>query len=70
MQVEEVFSDPGRVTVAFGRIERGVINTGDPVEVIDITKEGEKPLTAVVQGMEMFRRSWDRGEAGAIEVFF
>jgi hypothetical protein len=39
-----------------GRIERGVINTGDPVEIIGMMAEDEKPLTSVVTGVEMFRK--------------
>jgi elongation factor Tu len=41
MPIEDVFSITGRGTVATGRIERGVINTGDPVEIIGMMKEGE-----------------------------
>ncbi len=64
MPVEDVFSITGRGTVATGRIERGVINTGDPVQIIGMMKEGEKPLTSTVTGVEMFRKILDRGEAG------
>jgi elongation factor Tu len=64
MPVEDVFSITGRGTVATGRIERGVINTNDPVEIIGLQKEGEKPLTSTVTGVEMFRKILDRGEAG------
>ncbi len=64
MPVEDVFSITGRGTVATGRIERGVINTGNPVEIVGMMKEGEKPLTSVVTGVEMFRKILDRGEAG------
>ena len=64
MPVEDVFSITGRGTVATGRIERGVINTSNPVEIIGMMKEGEKPLTSVVTGVEMFRKILDRGEAG------
>lgn len=64
MPVEDVFSITGRGTVATGRIERGVINTGDPVEIIGMMKEGEKPLTSTVTGVEMFRKILARGEAG------
>ncbi|GJM33828.1 MAG: elongation factor Tu [Saprospiraceae bacterium] len=64
MPVEDVFSITGRGTVATGRIERGVINTGDPVEIVGMMKLGEKPLTSVVTGVEMFRKILDRGEAG------
>lgn len=64
MPVEDVFSITGRGTVATGRIERGVINVGDPVEIIGMMKPGEKPLTSTVTGVEMFRKLLDRGEAG------
>jgi elongation factor Tu len=64
MPVEDVFSITGRGTVATGRIERGVINSNDPVEIIGLQKEGEKTLTSVVTGVEMFRKILDRGEAG------
>jgi elongation factor Tu len=46
MPVEDVFSITGRGTVATGRIERGVINSSSPVEIIGLLKEGEKPLTS------------------------
>ncbi len=61
MPVEDVFSITGRGTVATGRIETGVINTGDPVEILGISDE---KLTSVVTGVEMFRKILDRGEAG------
>ncbi len=64
MPVEDVFSITGRGTVATGRIERGVINVGDAVEIIGLMKEGEKPLKSVCTGVEMFRKLLDRGEAG------
>ena len=64
MPIEDVFSITGRGTVATGRIERGVINTGDPVEIIGMMADGEKPLTSTVTGVEMFRKILDRGEAG------
>ncbi len=64
MPVEDVFSITGRGTVATGRIERGVINTGDPVEIVGMQKEGEKALTSVITGVEMFRKILERGEAG------
>ena len=64
MPVEDVFSITGRGTVATGRIEKGVINVGDPVEIIGMMKPGEKPLTSTVTGVEMFRKLLDRGEAG------
>ena len=64
MPIEDVFSITGRGTVATGRIERGVINTGNEVEIIGMMKDGEKPLKSVVTGVEMFRKILDRGEAG------
>ncbi len=64
MPVEDVFSITGRGTVATGRIERGVIKVGDPVELVGMMKDGEKPLTSVCTGVEMFRKLLDRGEAG------
>jgi len=64
MPIEDVFSITGRGTVATGRIERGVINTSDPVEIVGMQAEGEKPLTSVVTGVEMFRKILTRGEAG------
>ena len=64
MPVEDVFTITGRGTVATGRIERGVINVNNPVEIIGMMKEGEKPLTSTVTGVEMFRKLLDRGEAG------
>lgn len=64
MPVEDVFSITGRGTVATGSIERGVINTGDPVEIVGLMKEGEKNLTSTVTGVEMFRKILDKGQAG------
>lgn len=64
MPVEDVFTITGRGTVATGRIERGVINVGDPVEIIGMMKDGEKPLSSTITGVEMFRKLLDRGEAG------
>ena len=61
MPVEGVFSITGRGTVATGRIERGVINSGNPVEIIGM---GAENLTSTVTGVEMFRKILDRGEAG------
>ncbi len=60
MPVEDVFSITGRGTVATGRIESGVINTGDPVEIIGF----EEKMTSTITGVEMFRKILDRGEAG------
>ena len=64
MPVEDVFSITGRGTVATGRIERGVINVGNPVEIIGMMPDGAKPLTSTITGVEMFRKLLDRGEAG------
>jgi elongation factor Tu len=64
MPIEDVFTITGRGTVATGRIERGVINTGNPVEIIGMMKEGEKAILSTVTGVEMFRKILDRGQAG------
>ncbi len=64
MPIEDVFSITGRGTVATGRIERGVINTGDAVDIIGFQALDEKPLASTVTGVEMFRKILDRGEAG------
>ncbi|MDZ7613532.1 MAG: elongation factor Tu [Flavobacteriaceae bacterium] len=61
MPVEDVFSITGRGTVATGRIELGVANTGDAVEIIGM---GAEKLTSTITGVEMFRKILDRGEAG------
>jgi elongation factor Tu len=61
MPVEDVFTITGRGTVATGRIETGICNTGDPVEIIGM---GAEKLTSTVTGIEMFRQILDRGEAG------
>ncbi len=61
MPVEDVFSITGRGTVLTGRIETGVINVGDPVEIIGL---GEEPKTSTCTGVEMFRKLLDSGEAG------
>ena len=61
MSVEDVFSITGRGTVATGRIERGVTNTGDAVDIVGFN---EDPLKSTVTGVEMFRKILDRGEAG------
>jgi elongation factor Tu len=63
MPIEDVFSITGRGTVATGRIERGVVNTGDSVDIIGFMENGDK-LTSTVTGVEMFRKILDRGEAG------
>ncbi len=61
MPVEDVFSITGRGTVATGRIERGVIKTGEPVQLLGM---GAENLSSTVTGVEMFRKILDRGEAG------
>ncbi|MFT5237477.1 MAG: elongation factor Tu [Flavobacteriaceae bacterium] len=61
MPIEDVFSITGRGTVATGRIETGIANTGDPVEIIGM---GAEKLTSTITGIEMFRQILDRGEAG------
>ena len=61
MPVEDVFSITGRGTVATGRIETGIANTGD---IIDIIGMGAEKLTSTITGVEMFRKILDRGEAG------
>lgn len=61
MPVEDVFSITGRGTVATGRIERGVVKTGDTVDILGM---GAENLNSVVTGVEMFRKILDRGEAG------
>jgi elongation factor Tu len=61
MPVEDVFSITGRGTVATGRIERGIIKTGDPVQILGM---GAENLTSTITGVEMFRNILDRGEAG------
>ena len=61
MSVEDVFSITGRGTVATGRIETGVVNTGDEVEILGM-QEGRMKSTCT--GVEMFRKILDRGEAG------
>ncbi len=61
MPVEDVFSITGRGTVATGRIETGIIKTGDPVDIIGM---GAEKLKSVVTGVEMFRKILDEGEAG------
>jgi len=61
MPIEDVFSITGRGTVATGRIEAGIINTGDPVDIVGM---GDEKLTSTITGVEMFRKILDRGEAG------
>ncbi|MBT3919991.1 MAG: elongation factor Tu [Flavobacteriaceae bacterium] len=61
MPIEDVFSITGRGTVATGRIETGIANTGDSVDIIGM---GAEKLTSTITGIEMFRQILDRGEAG------
>jgi len=61
MPVEDVFSITGRGTVATGRIEQGVVNTGDTVEIVGIHPQTS---STVVTGVEMFRKILDQGQAG------
>ena len=61
MPVEDVFTITGRGTVATGKIDSGVINTGDEVEILGMQEEG---LKSTITGVEMFRKILDRGEAG------
>jgi len=61
MPVEDVFSITGRGTVATGRIETGVANTGDEVDILGM---GDEQLKSTITGVEMFRKILDRGEAG------
>ncbi|MDB4227618.1 elongation factor Tu, partial [Flavobacteriaceae bacterium] len=61
MPVEDVFSITGRGTVATGRIETGVANTGDEIDIIGM---GAEKLKSTITGVEMFRKILDRGEAG------
>jgi len=61
MPVEDVFSITGRGTVATGRVERGIVKTGDNVEIVGLTEEAR---TVVVTGVEMFRKLLDEARAG------
>ncbi|UCF15517.1 MAG: elongation factor Tu [Phycisphaerales bacterium] len=61
MPVEDVFSIKGRGTVGTGRVERGVIHTGDEIEIVGLAKETRK---TVVTGVEMFNKTLDEGQAG------
>jgi elongation factor Tu len=60
MPVEDIFSITGRGTVATGRIEQGIVNTGDEVEIVGIRATSK----TVVTGVEMFRKILDQGQAG------
>ncbi len=61
MPVEDVFSITGRGTVATGRIETGIIKTGNPVDIVGL---GAEKMKSVVTGVEMFRKILDEGQAG------
>jgi elongation factor Tu len=61
MPIEDIFSITGRGTVATGRVEQGIVNTGDEVEIVGIHPETSK---TVVTGVEMFRKILDEGQAG------
>ena len=61
MPIEDVFSITGRGTVATGRIESGIANTGDEVDIIGM---GAEKLKSTITGIEMFRKILDKGEAG------
>jgi elongation factor Tu len=61
MPVEDVFTITGRGTVATGRVERGVVKVGDPVEIVGLAEETK---TSVVTGVEMFRKLLDQAQAG------
>jgi elongation factor Tu len=60
MPVEDVFTITGRGTVATGRVEQGIVNTGDTVEIVGV----HDTTTTVVTGVEMFRKILDQGQAG------
>jgi elongation factor Tu len=61
MSVEDVFSIKGRGTVVTGRVDRGRVKVGEPVEIVGLR---EKPMDSVVTGVEMFHKSLDEGQAG------
>ena len=61
MPIEDVFTISGRGTVVTGRIERGIVNTGDPLEIVGISEE---TTDTTCTGVEMFRKSLDEGRAG------
>ena len=64
MPVEDVFTITGRGTVATGRIESGIINSGDQVEIVGMCDKCDKKLISTVTGVEMFRKILDHGQAG------
>jgi elongation factor Tu len=61
MSVEDVFSIKGRGTVVTGRVERGAVKVGEPVEIVGLL---EKSISSVVTGVEMFHKTLDTGQAG------
>ncbi|MBC7834536.1 MAG: elongation factor Tu [Phycisphaerales bacterium] len=61
MSVEDVFSIKGRGTVATGRIERGIVKVGDPVEIVGLRKDNKNSIST---GVEMFQKTLDQGQAG------
>jgi elongation factor Tu len=61
MSVEDVFSIKGRGTVVTGRVDRGVVNVGEPVEIVGLRDES---MSTVVTGVEMFHKLLDQGQAG------
>ena len=63
MPIEDIFSITGRGTVVTGRIEQGIVHTGDAVEIVGLRKD-PKPMKSVVTGVEMFRKILDEGQAG------
>jgi elongation factor Tu len=61
MPIEDVFSIKGRGTVVTGRVDRGLVKVGDPVEIVGLQ---EKSMSSVVTGVEMFHKMLDQGQAG------
>jgi elongation factor Tu len=61
MSIEDVFSIKGRGTVVTGRVDRGVVKVGEPVEIVGLR---EKSMNSVVTGVEMFHKTLDQGQAG------
>jgi elongation factor Tu len=61
MSVEDVFSIKGRGTVVTGRVDRGAVATGNPVEIVGLQ---EQTISSVVTGVEMFHKTLDEGQAG------
>ena len=67
MPIEDVFTITGRGTVATGRIESGVVNSGDPVDIIGM---GAEKLSSTVTGIEMFRKILTEEKQVIMLVFF